>query len=93
MKMTKEIAMLVEQAQHHNCRVTWFTTVELEKHFGSDKLSLNQWLEAQQLIDEQDFYAKGHRILVDLRALGVDCKMDMQSNKLHCPRLGIFAYY
>ena len=66
--------------------------VELRDHFGSDKINASQWFEAQRLINAQNFYEKGHNILECLRFIGIDCKMDMQSNKLHCPECGINAY-
>lgn len=84
--------MLITAARKHNENIDHFINVELREHFGSDKINASQWFEAQRLINAQNFYEKGHDILVCLRALGIDCKMDMQSNKLHCPECGINAY-
>ena len=79
-------------AQRHNQAVDHFVNVTLRNHFGSDTITVSQWFEANHLIQAQDFYKKGMCILRPLRAHGIDCKMDMQSNKLHCPEYGINAY-
>lgn len=84
--------MLIDAARKHNENIDNFINVELRKHFGSDKINASQWFEAQRLINAQNFYEKGHNILECLRFIGIDCKMDMQSNKLHCPECGINAY-
>ena len=81
---------LEAMAKEHNTNVDNFTNVTLREHFGSDKINVEQWFEAQRLINEQDFYSKGYAIMMRLRQFGVDCKMNMQSNKLHCPELGIY---
>lgn len=78
-----------EMAKAHNESIDRFINVTLKEHFGSDTINAAQWFEAQRLINQQNFYDKGHTILVVLRTLGIDCKMDMQSNKLVCPELGI----
>ena len=83
---------LEKLAKQHNESIDNFINVKLLEHFGSEKINLSQWFEAQQLINEQNFYEKGHEILLVLRSFGLDCKQDMQSNKLHCPELGIYAY-
>ena len=82
----------IEAAHNHNSSVDHFINVELVKHFGGDKITADQWFEAQRLINEQDFYNKGHVILKVLRSYGIDCKMDMQSNKLHCAAYNVRAY-
>ena len=79
-------------AQKHNKEVDNFVNVTLKEHFGSDTITPAQWFEAQHLINEQNFYFKGKSILNVLRSFGIDCKMDMQSNKLHCPEVEIYAY-
>jgi hypothetical protein len=78
-----------EMAKAHNESIDRFINITLREHFGSDTINAEQWFEAQRLINQQNFYDKGHTILVVLRTLGIDCKMDMQSNKLVCPELGI----
>lgn len=80
---------LVEMAKAHNESIDRYINITLKEHFGSDTINAEQWFEAQRLINQQNFYDKGHTILVVLRTLGIDCKMDMQSNKLVCPELGI----
>ena len=82
---------LATMARAHNESVDTFINVTLKEHFGSDKISIEQWFEAQRLVKEQNFYEKGHAILTTLRCFGIDCKMDMQSNKLHCPELNLYA--
>ncbi len=89
--ITNEQASALEAlAKAHNESVDKFHNVTLKEHFGSDEISLEQWFEAQRLINGENFYKKGHNILLIIRAFGVDCKMDMQSNKLYCPELGIY---
>lgn len=80
---------LAEMAKAHNESIDKFVNVTLKEHFGSDTLNVTQWFEAQRLVRQQNFYDKGHAILVVLRTIGIDCKMDMQSKKLVCPELGI----
>lgn len=92
MKLTPEQIKLIDQAKAHNASIDHFVNVTLKEHFGSDKISASQWFEAQRLISDQNFYQKGYPILEAIRATGIDCKMDMQSNKLHCPGIGLFAY-
>ena len=82
---------LEAMAKAHNESVDHYINVTLKEHFGSDKISVEQWFEAQRLIKEQNFYEKGHAILVVLRTLGIDCKMNMQNDKLHCPELNLYA--
>lgn len=92
-KMTAEqLQSLVDMANTHNQNVDHFINVALKEHFGSDKINASQWFEANRLISEQHFYERGMIVLNVLRTLGFDCKMDMQSNKLHCPEHGIRAY-
>lgn len=92
----KEFYISNEQANHlerlakaHNESIDKFINVTLKEHFGTDKINISQWFEAQHLIKEQNFYEKGHAILVVLRTIGIDCKMDMQTNKLVCYELGL----
>lgn len=80
---------LEEMAKAHNESIDTFINVTLKEHFGSETINAEQWFEAQRLINQQNFYDKGHAILIVLRTIGIDCKMDMQSNKLVCPELGI----
>lgn len=80
---------LAEMAKAHNESIDKFVNVTLKEHFGTDTLNVTQWFEAQRLLGQQNFYDKGHAILVVLRSIGIDCKMNMQSNKLVCPELGI----
>lgn len=83
----KEI--LVSMAKAHNESVDTFVNVTLKERFG-EKINLNQWFEAQRLINEQEFYKKGKGILDVIRLFGFDCKMDTQANKLYWPEEGIF---
>ena len=76
---------LIEKAKKHNEEIDNYINVTLKEHFGSDSLNMNQWFEAQEMIQSQNFYKKGMAILEPLRALGVDVKMNMQSNKLSVP--------
>lgn len=92
MNLTHEQTALLKKANAHNESIDHFIHVTLKDHFGADTLNMKQWFEAQHLISEQRFYDKGYPILEALRATGIDCKMDMQSNKLHCPQIGIYAY-
>lgn len=90
--ITNEQADKLESlARQHNENVDHFLNVTLREHFGGDEIRLDQWFEAQRLINAQNFYEKGHEILTVLRAFGIDCKQDMQSNKLHCPELNLYA--
>lgn len=90
--ITNEQANALEaMAKAHNESIDTFVNVTLKEHFGSDKINAGQWFEAQRLINEQKFYEKGHDILMVIRAFGIDCKMNMQSNKLHCPELNLYA--
>ena len=89
--ITNEQANALEaMAKAHNESVDTYINVTLKEHFGSDKISVDQWFEAQRLIKQQNFYEKGHNILQVIRAFGVDYKMNMQSDKLYCPELGIY---
>lgn len=83
---------LIEKAIAHNESIDTYINVTLRNHFGGDKINLSQWFEAQQLIRAQNFYDKGMEILRELKAAGIDCKMDMQSNKLHCAAYNVRAY-
>ena len=87
-----QVQKLVVMAIEHNQKVDHFVKVQLKEHFGSDSINATQWFEAQSLIQNQRFYERGMTILNVLRAIGIDCKMDMQSNKLHCLEYGIKAY-
>lgn len=82
-------AAFAAMARTHNETIDNFINVTLKEHFGKDELNMKEWFEAQRLIGEQNFYKRGHAILVALRDLGVDCKMNMQSNKLVCAELGL----
>lgn len=82
----------IELAKRHNKKIDEYVNVTLREHFGSDTITVSQWFEAQRLIQQQDFYRKGMCVLRALRNYSIDCKMDMQSNKLHCPEHGINAY-
>lgn len=92
-KLTNEqLIKLTALAKAHNDSVDYFINETLKEHFGTDTLNVSQWFEAQSLIRNQNFYKKGHAILEVIRAFGIDCKMDMQSDKLHCPEINIFAH-
>ena len=65
---------LAEMAKAHNESIDNFINVTLKEHFGTDTLNVTQWFEAQELIAQQNFYDKGHAILVVLRTIGIDCK-------------------
>lgn len=82
--MTREnlIDELMKSAKAHNNAIDHFENVELKEYFGKDEVNASQWFEAQRLINAQDFYTKGKAILDVLRALGIDCKMNMQNDKL-----------
>ena len=82
---------LEAMAKAHNESIDTYINVTLKEHFGSDKISVDQWFEAQHLIKQQNFYKKGYSILKVIRAFGIDCKMNMQSDKLHCPELNLYA--
>ena len=86
------ILSLIEQAIAHNKSVDDYINITLRNHFGSDHITPRQWFEAQRLIREQNFAEKGRAILKQIRAYGIDCKIDGQSDKLHYPALGINAY-
>ena len=86
---TEQANALEDMARKHNESVDTYINVTLKEYFGSDKISVEQWFEAQLLIKQQNFYEKGYSILKVIRAFGIDCKMDMQSDKLYCPELGI----
>ena len=88
----EQVTKLAELAKAHNDSIDHFINVTLKEHFGTDKLNVTQWFEAQDLISRQCFYKKGHAVQEVIRAFGIDCKMDMQSNKLHCPEIDVFAY-
>lgn len=91
--ITKEqTEQLANLAKEHNANVDKYINVTLKEHFGGDTINMGQWFEAQRLIKGQNFYEKGHSILLVIRAFGIDCKMDMQSDKLHCPEIGVRAY-
>ena len=87
--MKEHVKDLEAKAIAHNQSVDNFINITLRDHFNGDKISAQQWFEAQRLIKEQDFYEKGRIILLALRAFGFDCKMNMQSEKLVCIELGI----
>ena len=88
---TEQADKLENMARKHNEQIDHFINVTLREHFGSDEIPAEKWFEAQRLINEQNFYEKGHDILVILRAFGIDCKQNMQNNKLHCPDLNLYA--
>lgn len=88
----EQIQSLVDMAKNHNSNIDHFINVTLKEYFGSDKINAGQWFEANRLISEQHFYERGMVVLNVMRNIGIDCKMDMQSNKLHCPEQGIRAY-
>ncbi len=88
----EQINNLTNLAKAHNESIDTFINVTLKEHFGSETITFGQWFEAQHLINEQNFYKKGYAILEVIRGFGIDCKMDMQSNKLHCPEINLFAY-
>ena len=87
--MKEHVKDLEAKAIAHNQSVDNFINITLRDHFNGDKISAQQWFEAQRLIKEQNFYEKGRIILRTLRAFGFDCKMNMQSEKLVCIELGI----
>lgn len=93
--ITNEQANALEMlAREHNESIDHFFDVTLTERFGNEVTAgtfINKWFEAQRLIDEQNFYEKGHDILLVIRAFGIDCKQNMQTNKLHCPELDIYA--
>lgn len=92
-QLTKEqVTKMAELAKAHNDSIDHFIHVTLKEHFGTDQLNVSQWFEAQELISKQKFYKKGHAVQDVIRAFGIDCKMDMQSHKLHCPEMDVFAY-
>ena len=83
------VAAYAAMARTHNDQIDKFINVTLKEHFGSDRITAQQWFEGQRLINAQNFYKHGHAICCALRDLGVDCKMDMQSNKLVCPEIDL----
>lgn len=89
---TEQIDLFTELAKDHNDNIDHFIKVTLKEHFGGETITPSQWFEAQRLINDQNFYKRGYGILKVLRSFGIDCRMDMQSNKLHCPEINLFAY-
>ena len=94
-QITNEQASNLERiAREHNESIDRFFDITIKERFGDGEMTagmfLNQWFEAQELINQQCFYEKGHAILNVLRALGIDCKQNMQTNKLYCPELNIY---
>lgn len=73
---------LLKKAHAHNTAVDDYINVTLRDYFGGDKITVAQWFEAQTLIRKQNFYKKGMAILKELKANGIEVKMDMQSDKL-----------
>lgn len=87
-----KLLSLIDRAIAHNKCINDYINITLRNFFGGDKITPSQWFEANELIRQQNFYEKGCAILDEIRALGIDCKIDMQSNKLHYPALSIIAY-
>ncbi len=77
-------------ALEHNQSVDRFRNENLRKHFGSDKITAEQWFEAQRMIADQCFYTKGIKIVRALRKEGIDAKINAQSEKIYCPEIGLF---
>lgn len=50
------------------------------------KISMNGWFKANEIVQNQNFYAEGHKIQMKLRAAGHDVKMNMQDNTLVFPK-------
>lgn len=82
----------IERAIAHNESIDHYITVTLRDHFGGDRVSFSQWIEAQQMIRSQNFWQKACEILRDLRGAGVCCTIDGTNNKIHAPANGIYAY-
>jgi hypothetical protein len=80
--MTKSEAK--QMVKNHNDAVDNYVNNELAVKLNAKngKIKMSQWFEAQTLIRQQNFYEKGHKILVELRSQGFDVKMNMQSDKL-----------
>lgn len=86
-----EATLLKATITAHNNNIDTFFDVTLVNYFGSDRFTdIAQWFEAQRLIGQQNFYEKGREIMEIVRAYGLDCKINMQSNKLVCSDLGIY---
>jgi len=68
----------------HNDSIDNYININLSKILNAKdgKINLTQWFEAQELIRQQNFYEKGRKIQIELRAAGYDVKMNMQSYKL-----------
>lgn len=49
------------------------------------KISMNDWFKANAIVNEQNFYQKGHAIQMELRNAGHDVKMNMQNHTLVFP--------
>ena len=62
---------------------------ELLKEAGvpvkNGRISMNAWFKANEIIQKQNFYQKGHEIQMMLREAGHDIKMNMQDNTLVLP--------
>ena len=86
----EQASRLEDMARKHNESIDTFINVTLKEHFGTDKITTRQWFEAQQLINAQNFYEKGHTILLLIREFGIDCKQNMQDSKLYCPELHLY---
>lgn len=76
------IENLIKAARMHNEEVDRFLNEGLREHFGETVESIGKWFDVQAFIAEQNFYDKGTMWLKLLRSYGIDCKMDMQNNKL-----------
>ena len=62
---------------------------ELLKEAGvpvkNGRISMNAWFKANEIVQKQNFYEKGHEIQMMLREAGHDIKMNMQDNTLVLP--------
>jgi hypothetical protein len=77
----EEVRQIVTE---HNNSIDDFINNKLGKLLNASEnvITMDKWFKAQDLIRQQKFYEKGHKILVELRNNGYDVKMNMQSDKL-----------
>lgn len=85
---------VIERVNEHNKMIEEFMCDTLPKVLKNDgvnvtkdkdgkfEIPMNDWFKAQEVIKSMNFYSKAKKILDEVRPLGFDVKIDMQSNKL-----------
>ena len=93
--MTTEIRKkdVINAVNAWNAKIDNFMKVELPKlleaegvQVKNDKINMNGWFKANEIVQRQNFYAEGHAIQMELRNAGYDVKMNMQDNTLVYPK-------